>query len=176
MIKAFFGILLFTAYLSGMPCEYAFASEPLNRRQEILSRYFDYPCAKFGIPKALALAIARQESGLDPLAVNVGGKSMHPSSLAEALRVAREAMSKGGSFDVGLMQINSRWIKRYNIPLEKLFEPGGNVYVGCWILRQEIQRHGLTWKAVGRYHSPTSRRAEAYASLIQRHLLDILRQ
>ena len=35
--------------------------------------------------------------------------------------------------------------------------------MGCWILKQEINRHGLTWKAVGRYHSPTDWRAAHYA-------------
>lgn len=157
-------------------CGPARASGVIVLRQEVLAKYFEYPCGKFGIPRALAMAIARQESGMHPFAVNVAGKSLHHSSASAALKTAQQAMNRGQSFDVGLMQINSLWIRKYNIPLRLLFDPGSNVYVGCWILRQEIDRHGMTWKAVGRYHSPTDTRANAYAMRIKQHLKNILHE
>lgn len=37
-------------------------------------------CARYSVPESLALAIARQESGFQPWAVNIQGKSYFPSS------------------------------------------------------------------------------------------------
>lgn len=47
-----------------------------------------------------------------------------------------------------------------------LLEPDTNIRLGIKILRQEIDRHGLNWKAVGAYHSPTPERAMQYASRV----------
>lgn len=40
---------------------------------------------------------------------------------------------------------------------------------GKWILAEEIGRHGLNWKAVGKYHSPDPERGRQYAWLVYRH-------
>ena len=66
-------------------------------------------------PSALVKAIARQESGLNPLAVNVAGKSHYPATREEAENLIREALTAGKSFDVGKMQINNWWMKRFSI-------------------------------------------------------------
>ena len=151
------------------------ASPQLLERERDLTHLFDYPCRKFGIPKPLAMAIARQESGMYPLILNIAGKDVRPTTVQEALQLAARAEARKLSYDVGVMQINSYWIRKYKIPIHILLSPKDNTYMGCWILRQEIQRHGMTWKAVGRYHSPTDWRAANYARLIKCHLLDILK-
>lgn len=133
-----------------------------------LADMFDEPCRKYGVPKALALAIAMQESGGNPWAVNVAGKSYLPASKADALNIVRRAREK--SFDVGLMQINSQWLRRFNISLETAMEPRNNVHLGVWILASAIRTHGMNWKAVGAYHSPTPARQKLYARLVARHL------
>lgn len=146
-------------------------------REKAFSGYFDYPCAKFRIPKVLAMAIARQESYMQPWILNLAGKDVHPSTREEALYIAKRALDAGISFDVGMMQINSYWIKKYKLPLEKVLEPSNNVYLGCWILAQEIQRHGFSWRAVAYYHTPLHRNPErgiAYVKRIRKHLNDIL--
>jgi hypothetical protein len=38
---------------------------------------------------------------LNPLAVNVAGKSYHPATTAEAEAIIRQAQAAGKSFDVG---------------------------------------------------------------------------
>lgn len=131
------------------------------------------PCDEYGVPEILALAIARQESGWHPWIINVAGKDVRPQSKAEAVRIALAALKAGKSFDVGLMQINSYWIRKYRWPLEQVLEPVNNAKIGVWILAQEIRRHGLNWKAVAYYHTPLHKnpaRGRAYARAIVRHI------
>ena len=122
-----------------------------------------------GPPSRLVEAIARQESGLNPLAVNVAGKSYYPTTRAEAEAIIRQAQAAGKSFDVGLMQINPWWMERYGIPPASLLDPAVNRVWGEWILTREIARHGLNWRAVGKYHSPDVERGRRYAWFVYLH-------
>lgn len=125
--------------------------------------------AEPGPPAPLVEAIARQESGLNPLAVNVAGKSYYPTTREEAERLIREAIAAGKSFDVGKFQINSWWLDRFGIDPVSLLDPGVNEAWGKRILAEEIARHGLNWKAIGKYHSPDPERGRQYAWLVYRH-------
>ena len=120
-------------------------------------------------PAPLVEAIARQESGLNPLAVNIAGKSYYPATREEAEQLIQKAIVAGLSFDVGKMQINSWWMERYGIDPVSLLDPATNERWGKWILTEEIARHGLNWKAVGKYHSPDLERGRRYAWLVYRH-------
>ena len=120
-------------------------------------------------PPALMHAIARQESGLNPLAVNVAGKSYSPATREEAERIIRQAITEGKSFDVGKMQINNWWMKRFSIEPFSLLDPEVTETWAKWILEQEIARHGLNWQAVGKYHSPDPERGRQYAWLVYKH-------
>ena len=111
----------------------------------------------------LVKAIARHESGLNPLAINVAGKSYYPSTREEAEAIIKKALNAGQSFDVGLMQVNSWWIKKYDIPPASLLDPERNTAWGTWILSQELARNGFNWQAVGKYHSPDAERGRQYA-------------
>ena len=124
-------------------------------------------------PPGLLEAIARQESGQNPLAVNVAGKDFAPASKGEAMRIIRQAQAEGKSFDVGLFQVNSWWMERYHIPAESLLDPATNRQWGLFILEREIARHGLNWQAVGKYHSPDKERGRRYAWKIYRHYMDM---
>ena len=129
---------------------------------------FDAPCSRYRVPKPLVLAIAKTESGLDPWCVNVAGKDYRPGSRAGALAIIRQARARGLSHDIGLMQINSWWLKHLNISPEAALEPRNNATLGVWILAKEIQRHGYNWKAVGAYHSPTPARQKMYAQVVSK--------
>ena len=120
-------------------------------------------------PAQLAEAIARQESGLNPLAVNIAGKSYYPATREEAEQLIQKAVAAGQSFDVGKMQVNSWWMDRLGIDPLSLLDPATNERWGKWILAEEIARHGLNWKAVGKYHSPDSERGRQYAWRIYHH-------
>lgn len=114
-------------------------------------------------PAWLIEAIARQESSLNPLAVNVAGKDYYPATRQEAEAIIAAAQASGKSYDAGLMQINRWWIERHNIPPASLLDPDVNRQWGVWILEQEIARHGFNWLAVGKYHSPDEERGRQYA-------------
>lgn len=118
---------------------------------------------------SLLEAIARQESGLNPLAVNIAGRSYYPTTREEAEQLIQRAVAAGKSFDVGKMQVNSWWMERYGIDPVSLLDPATNERWGKWILTEEIARHGLNWKAVGKYHSPDLERGRRYAWLVYRH-------
>ena len=120
-------------------------------------------------PAQLAEAIARQESGLNPLAVNIAGKSYYPATREEAEQLIQKAVAAGQSFDVGKMQVNSWWMDRLGIDPLSLLDPATNERWGKWILAEEIARHGLNWKAVGKYHSPDPERGRQYAWYVYRH-------
>lgn len=147
-------------------------ASPVVAGEDSVTDLFTGPCERYQVPPALALAIARQESRGNPWAVNIQGRSYAPASREEALALIN-ARGKGRSFDVGLMQVNSWWLRRLGISPVMALEPKNNVLIGVWILAQEIQRHGLNWKAVASYHTPLSRnpeRGRRYAASVVRHL------
>jgi soluble lytic murein transglycosylase-like protein len=141
--------------------------------EEDLHALFDAPCQRYGVPKPLALAIARKESAMSPWIMNIEGRTVRNASREEALNLSRAALRLGLSFDIGVMQINSQWLRRYDLPLEAVMDPRGNIQVGTWILAQEIKRHGLTWRAVAAYHTPhtDSERGRAYAEDVIRRII-----
>jgi soluble lytic murein transglycosylase-like protein len=86
----------------------------------------------YRISPELLSAIAKVESGLNPSAMN---------------------KNKNGSYDVGLMQINSCWEKSLGPRWRYLSDPCYNVMVGSWILRQCMNRYGYSWDGVACYHT-----------------------
>lgn len=104
----------------------------------------------YNLPPALLMSIAKQESNLRPDAIN---------------------RNLNGSYDFGLMQINSSWAKRLGPELwSQLGDPCTNLKVGAWILRQCIDEYGYNWKAVGCYNSRTPGKNERYAQRIAMQL------
>jgi soluble lytic murein transglycosylase-like protein len=74
-----------------------------------------------------------------------------------------------GSTDYGLMQINSIHLPAlalYGISSNTLMEPCKNVYIAAWHLRQQMNKYGNTWQAVGAYHSETPSLRDQYAQQI----------
>lgn len=93
--------------------------------------YFVNAGSYYSVNPYLLYAIAKVESGLNPYAVNV---------------------NKNGTRDLGLMQINERWLRVYPVRVEYLFDPQFNVYMGAFVLRQCMNSYGNTWKAVDCYN------------------------
>ena len=84
---------------------------------------------RYNVSPQLLHAIARVESGLDPMAVNHSHRQ------------------RTGTYDIGLMQINSSHLQRlakYGIEQHHLFDPCINIHVGAWLLADQFSRHGLS--------------------------------
>ena len=91
-----------------------------------------------GVDPWLLYGIAMVESGLDPAALNLGH------------------LGRTGSYDIGLMQINSRnlpALAKLGVAPEHLWDPCTSIQVGARILREKIDRHGNGWEAVGAYNA-----------------------
>lgn len=77
-------------------------------------------------------------------------------------RAAVLRVVKADNVDIGMMQIN--WIhngRRLGVRFEALVEPKTNTEYAARILANLIRQHGL-WNGVGRYHSGTPWRQQAY--------------
>lgn len=100
---------------------------------------------RYHIHPRLLQAIAQHESRMNPRAVN---------------------QNKDGSRDIGIMQINSRWLPTLNnlgITSGQLWDECFNIMIGAWVLAQNFQRLGYTWEAVGAYNARSSDKRIRYA-------------
>lgn len=83
-------------------------------------------------------------------------------------------LNPDGTTDIGLMQINSRWLatlSRFGISRMGLYDRCTNAYIGAWILSQNIHNLGLTWDAIGAYNAGTHAKRISYARRVYRALL-----
>jgi len=112
--------------------------------------------AKYNEPVAILYAIVKTEGG----------------------QVGTVHKNHDGSYDVGPMQINSRWfavLRRYQVtPHDLVRDPCLNVDTGGWILYREMRHTKNIWTAVGRYHSPNPREARRYVERVKRWYRRIL--
>lgn len=119
---------------------------------------FAQAAAYYQVPEALLRAIAAHESGMKPRAVN---------------------RNRDGSEDLGLGQINSRWLPelaRMGIHRNDLFDPCVNNFVSAWILAKNLRRaNGYVWPAVGAYNAGW-RQTPAHAQRRRRYVREIKRQ
>ncbi len=102
------------------------------------SACWDEAARAYGVDPWLLYGIASVESGLDPHALNLGH------------------LQRTGSYDIGLMQINSRnlpALAELGVAPERLWDPCTSVQVGAHILREKLDRYGDTWEAVGAYNA-----------------------
>lgn len=98
----------------------------------------------------------------------------------EAGKIGERHYNSNGTYDIGPMQINSIWLKtlaKYGITEDYILYNGcANVYVGTWILRQEINRNpDNIAKAVGSYHSRTPAKRDGYLYQVAKRMALILK-
>jgi soluble lytic murein transglycosylase-like protein len=100
---------------------------------------------RYGVPAELLQAIAQVESSANPRAFN---------------------RNVDGTHDIGLMQINSRWLGKLHqngLTENDLWDPCVNTLVAAWLLSENFRIWGPTYRALGAYHSPSPARQIWYA-------------
>ncbi|MHA1081198.1 lytic transglycosylase domain-containing protein (plasmid) [Enterobacter ludwigii] len=99
--------------------------------------------ARYQIDPRLLMAIAQQESGMNPTVVNTN----------------RNKSGKAVSYDYGVMQVNSNHVpKLMGMGIIKskddlLNNPCLNVQIGAWILATHLQKCGVNWSCLGSYNA-----------------------
>jgi soluble lytic murein transglycosylase-like protein len=94
---------------------------------------FEEAARVHGVNQNLLKSIARIESNNNPSAIN---------------------HNNNGTSDLGIMQINSSWIKPMGLDRQELLKnPCYNVMTGAKILKRCVDRHGYTWEAIGCYNA-----------------------
>mgnify|MGYP001770675430 CR=1 FL=1 len=159
------GFLMFTSLV-----------RPTFALNEDLNRCFYEASITYNVPQALLIAIAKVESGFRPWVININqnGKSVkviNPKSLTEALVYVRYLHDNGYNYDVGIGQINVWNIKRLKLQPEQLLDPCNNIKVSAYILRENINKYGLTWDAIWRYNGRKDYAYKVYNALISMGLV-----
>jgi soluble lytic murein transglycosylase-like protein len=105
--------------------------------------------------EAYCFVEAGQRYGVDPVLLQAIAK-VESSGKWDAMN--RNHQKHTHSVDIGLMQINSRWLQRE--PLlslgyteAHLLNPCTNVMVGAWVLAGNFRTYGINWDAVGAYNA-----------------------
>ncbi len=99
---------------------------------------WDAAAERYQVPARLLYAIAKVESNLNPQALN------------------RSHLHRTGTYDIGLMQINSSnllALAPYGIRESDLSDACTSIHVGAWLLSRSFERHGATWAGVGAYNA-----------------------
>ena len=127
--------------------------------------FFQRAAREFGLPPTLLEAVTDQESMRNPWAVNVGGRSHFPATKEAALGIIAgyATRSRSASYDLGLMQINSYWVRTFGLDPAGVLDPEANIRLGAWILRRCIDRYGAGWRALAAYHMGNPHRDEKTA-------------
>ena len=108
------------------------------------------------IPSGLLLAIATVESGSEPYALNIQGKSVIGSNKREAVALIHEALAEGiNNIDVGVMQLNVKWHQENFKSIEEMLEPKKNIEYAAGFLLKLYKKYGDWHQAVRFYHSST---------------------
>jgi hypothetical protein len=72
-----------------------------------------------------------------------------PQSKYEAVKTASHFLKRGFNLDVGLMQINSNNLSKYNLNIRDAFDPCQNINIGSRILKDSFSRAAVKHKSHG---------------------------
>ncbi|MBM3467738.1 MAG: lytic transglycosylase domain-containing protein [Alphaproteobacteria bacterium] len=116
------------------------------------------------IPRGLLSAIVSIESGFNPTAVNIEGKSVITNNKYEAIKIIKNAVNQGvTNIDVGIAQINYRWHKDNFRNIEEMINPTANIEYAAKLLLSLFKQHGTWHKAIRHYHSANPNHHNQYS-------------
>jgi hypothetical protein len=132
---------------------------------------------KYQLPKNILLSIARVESGYRkfdgvtrswPWTLNAGGDSAYFETKEDAIKDLKSKLKVGRTnIDLGCMQINYKWHKKFFVDVSEMMEPTKNVEYGARFLKRLFKRHGSWDQAVKFYHSSKSRYNKIYLKKVK---------
>jgi soluble lytic murein transglycosylase-like protein len=93
---------------------------------------FNRASQRYGLPVSLIKAVAYTESSFNPQAIDY---------------------DSNGTYDYGVMQINTIWYKQLKPYWNNLADPCYNVMVGSWILYRCVKRFGSIKQGLACYNS-----------------------
>jgi hypothetical protein len=119
---------------------------------------------KHHIPPGLLLAVIKTESNLNPLALNINGKSLFFNDKDKAIKAINEAIASGATnLDIGLAQINYRWHGENFTSVDSMLSPELNINYAAELLSKLKLTHGDWHKALRYYHSAKPIHHKAYS-------------
>ena len=131
-----------------------------------------------------AMATSNSSKGLKPLNKCIAGAAQYhgvnPYLLRAILVVESQLNPKAinvnmnGTRDIGVAQINSIHLpvlQNHGIHESHLMDGCVNTYVGAWLLRKQISRHGLNWFGIAAYHSVTPDKNFRYQVLVYNEMV-----
>lgn len=122
----------------------------------------------YQVPVKILMSIARVESGFNPYALNVAGVSFMPSNRNDAWAIIYR--NYYSSIDIGIMQVNTYWFKKLNIPYWYGLDPCYSIMLGAYVLREKINRYGNNWFGIAAYHSANPYSNNKYAWMVFNNL------
>jgi soluble lytic murein transglycosylase-like protein len=84
--------------------------------------------------------------------------------------------NKNKTKDFGLMQINTIWLKEFNLTKEKLLNTEINIMTAARILHNIIKTYGYNWDAIGRYHSSTKKYKNKWIRRTKDNIIKIIKE
>ncbi len=174
-------IILITLALSLIPVTSPAAGAGLGSSLVDLWPVFSRAALEYracSISPATLAAVSLVESGLDHRLVRVESRRPLPAlenssclrcsqylaqrkrwvyvlsiACSEELRRIESLLLQSASFDAGLMQINSWWVKKLGLSLSDLvLSPEDNARIGCMVLAEALSRSGNMHDALEIYH------------------------
>lgn len=148
---------------------FCLAGQPVYSNVENYDVCYTNAAEYYKVPEVLLRIISSIESGNNKYAINVGGRGYYTDNRSSAEKVIQA--NKYKNMDIGVMQINSWWFKRYGYEHELGLDACWNIHMGAYILSYEYKRHGDIWKAIAYYHSPKEKYQKRYVSKVYREVL-----
>jgi len=132
----------------------------------------------FDLPPNLPPPVPAHAAIIEKCSVKAGRIfNVHPYVLqaiskVEGGKIGTFSKNSNGSYDMGIMQINTINLPRIKkefptISWKKIaYSPCVNIGVAAWILSEELKREPVYWKGVGNYHSRTPKYRNIYLKKI----------
>jgi soluble lytic murein transglycosylase-like protein len=108
----------------------------LEQNAQYTNGCWDNAAKVYGLDPWLLMSIAKVESSFNHAAIN---------------------LNKNKTYDLGMMQINTIWLptlKKFGISSKDLLNPCTSIFVGAWIMAQNIKQFGYNLDGIGAYNSP----------------------